>query len=87
MTVLNDFMTVNCRLYSVNTGVAQTPHPPALPGPARLPWKEGAFRAVRKEPARGVWAQQVVQFNTLHRGEETEVWEEKPLVSGGADAQ
>ena len=65
MTVLNDFMTVNCRLYSVNTGVAQTPHPPALPRPARVLRKEGAFGAVRKEPSWGVWGQQLVQFKAL----------------------
>lgn len=84
MTVLNDFMTVNCRLYSVNTGVAQTPHPPALSGPARVPRREGALGATRKELPLRVCSQEVLRFNPPDN--ETEVWEEKPPVSGCTDA-
>lgn len=83
MTVLNDFIKVNCRLYSVNTGAAQTPHPPALSRLARWPWREGDFWAMRKGAASGslrTGGHLVQPFTTAIK--KMEVWEVKPLVSG-----
>lgn len=85
MTVLNDFIKVNCRLYSVNTGAVQTPHPPALPRPAQWPVAAERGRLLGHEKGSCLWESEERRSfgsNLHHRDKETEVWEVEPLVSG-----
>lgn len=82
MTVLNDFIKVNCRLYSVNTGAPQTPHPPALSRLAGWPWRE---RFLGHEKGSCFWESENRRpFGSIihHSNKEMEVREVKPLVSG-----
>ena len=83
MTVLNDFIKVNCRLYSVNTGAAQTPHPPAWSRPA---WAvETGRRLLGHEKGSCLWdSEGRGSFGSTlhHRDKRNKVWEVKPLLSG-----
>lgn len=82
MTVLNDFIKVNCRLCSVNTGAAQTPHPSALSRPARAVERG---RLLDHEKGSCLWDSKGRRSfgSTLHhRDKRNKVWEVKPLVSG-----